>query len=74
MSLLNETIMRNIIKDSINHAWNMFTVMCTAKYIDALNGFDGFISIIAICFISLLVGVAIVFIDRIRASKKEEPQ
>lgn len=66
--------MRDIIKNSINHTWTMFTVMCTAKYIDTLNGFDGFISFIAICFISLLVGVAIVFIDRIRASKKEEPQ
>lgn len=66
--------MKNITKDSVNYAWTMFTVMCTAKYIDTLNGFDEFISIIAMGFISLLVGVAIVFIDRIRASKKEEPQ
>ncbi len=66
--------MNNITKGALNHAWTMFTVMCTTKYISTLNGFDGFISVIVIGFISLLVGAVIVFIDRIKASKKEEPQ
>ncbi|MDW5498285.1 hypothetical protein R6Y99_00560 [Pseudomonas lundensis] len=66
--------MNNITKGALNYAWTMFTVLCTVEYISTLNGFDGFISVIVIVFISLLVGVVIVFIDRIRASKKEEPQ
>lgn len=61
--------MKGCIKKSMDYAFTLFTCICTIKYINTLNGFDGFITFVLMLFVSMLIGALIVFIERARMSK-----
>lgn len=61
--------MNGCIKKSMGYAFTLFTCICTIKYINTLNGLDGFVTFVLMLFASMLIGVLIVFIERVRMSK-----
>lgn len=58
------------LKEALNYSYIMITTICTLKYINSMNGFEGFLTLSSICLFSLFIGICIVFIERVRLSKK----
>lgn len=59
------------LKEVLNYAYIMMTSICTLKYINSMNGFEGFLTFSIICLFSIFIGICIVFIEQVRMSKKD---
>lgn len=63
--------MKNKAREVLHYSFTMFTVICTVKYINSLNGFEGATTLFLMCISSFFIGVFIVLINHVRMSKMD---